>query len=89
MSGDAHVRFCERLGVKFPGATHPAGTVFLVFARGNNLVVKVISLYTASFGLPFLQSRRLDLGRLFYLTTPRHDPVWDIPSSQRHVDLTY
>ena len=24
MSGDVHVRFCESLGVKFPGATHPA-----------------------------------------------------------------
>jgi hypothetical protein len=24
MSGDVHVRFCERLGVTFPGATHPA-----------------------------------------------------------------
>ena len=23
MSGDVHVRFCERLGVKLPGATHP------------------------------------------------------------------
>ena len=22
MSGDAHVRFCERLGVRFPRATH-------------------------------------------------------------------
>ena len=28
MNGDVHVRFCERLGVKFPGATHrvPRGT---------------------------------------------------------------
>jgi hypothetical protein len=24
MNGDVHVRFCEGLGVKFPGATHPA-----------------------------------------------------------------
>lgn len=24
MSGDVHVRFCERLGVKLPGATHLA-----------------------------------------------------------------
>jgi len=23
MSGDVHVRFCERLGVRFPRATHP------------------------------------------------------------------
>ena len=23
MSGDVHVRFCEGLGVKLPGATHP------------------------------------------------------------------
>jgi len=23
MSGDVHVRFCESLGVKLPGATHP------------------------------------------------------------------
>ena len=23
MSGDAHVRFCERLGVRLPGPTHP------------------------------------------------------------------
>ena len=22
MSGDVHVRFCESLGVRFPGATH-------------------------------------------------------------------
>ena len=22
MSGDVHVRFCERLGVRFPGRTH-------------------------------------------------------------------
>jgi len=25
MNGDVHVWFCESLGVKFPGATHPAG----------------------------------------------------------------
>ena len=24
MNGDVHVRFYEGLGVKFPGATHPA-----------------------------------------------------------------
>ncbi len=24
MNGDVHVRFCERLGVKLPGATHQA-----------------------------------------------------------------
>ena len=23
MSREAHVQFCERLGVRFPGATHP------------------------------------------------------------------
>ncbi len=25
MTGDVHVRFCERLGVRFPGLTHLAG----------------------------------------------------------------
>ncbi len=25
MSREAHVQFCESLGVRFPGATHPEG----------------------------------------------------------------
>lgn len=49
-----------------------AGTVFLVFARGNNLIVKAVLLYTESFGLPFLQSRRPDLGRRFFWSTSDH-----------------
>src|SRR5580658_234603 len=27
MTRECHVRFCERLGVKLPGATHPPGTM--------------------------------------------------------------
>ena len=41
MSGDAHVRFCERLGVRFPWATRPlqeafgAGTAAIIAPVGK------------------------------------------------------
>ncbi len=44
MSREAHVQFCESLGVRFPGATHLTGTVdqeLLLRNEGNNILRKM------------------------------------------------
>jgi hypothetical protein len=43
MSGDAHVRFWERLGVQLPGPTHPASGLPTVFA-GSLLAIYTLHL---------------------------------------------
>src|SRR5664279_5993111 len=49
VTGDSHARFCERLGVKFPGPTRrrsamsvPTATLFLTFSSpsGSSIVLK-------------------------------------------------
>ena len=49
MSGDVHVRFCERLGVKFPRATH----LVLGFARQDDAVrmLEVLHKRMSKYGL--------------------------------------
>jgi len=37
MSREAHVRFCERLGVKFPRSTHPVAESFFSTLKNENV----------------------------------------------------
>ena len=49
MSGDVHVRFCERLGVRFPRATHPV--IIFEHERDARRVLDVLPKRLAKYGL--------------------------------------
>jgi hypothetical protein len=49
MSREAHVQFCERLGVRFPGATHPI--LCFQYREDAEKVLEVLPKRFAKFGL--------------------------------------
>jgi RNA-directed DNA polymerase len=49
MSGDVHVRFCERLGVRLPRATHPV--IIFEHERDARRVLDVLPKRLAKYGL--------------------------------------
>ena len=63
MSREAHVQFCERLGVRFPGATHP----ILCFERKEDAekVLSVLPKRFAKYGLTLHpeKTRLVEFGR--------------------------
>ena len=63
MSREAHVQFCERLGVRFPGATHP----ILCFQHKEDAekVLNALSKRFAKFGLTLHpeKTRLIEFGR--------------------------
>ena len=50
MRGDAHVRFCERLGVRFPRATRPPEAAVQAEASNHPLLLRLRGAVVSELG---------------------------------------
>ena len=68
MSREAHVRFCERLGVRFPGATHPGECLSKLILFGEPSLRRALTQFTEHY-----HAERNHQGKDNLLLFPSHD----------------